>query len=291
MANVSCGDDGISAPHAAQIVVVPAVFHEWDRRGPPPWACPRADHDSYRVAWPLYQRTDPADPVTYVPNQAYEAGVYLKYVVDHYNDLPEAMVFVQANTDIVLKHKVVKMSLARRINSLNVTALRKANINYLPMSDVFVPSRSPAHYDRRGHADEVRQCWLRVASWFGNGHVFAAGTDPTVGFYCCNYFMVLRESIWRHPLSTWRGAYQALVVNGRCADLPVAPQELVQGDLHLAHNHKKAAPATPESEALPPDRDRGKHSAAGAFEHLAHLIWGDMHEAIYRGPKWSLQMG
>ena len=43
----------------------------------------------------FYQRVDPAAP-RYVPNFGYEAGVYLKFIVDFYDMLPDVTVFVHA---------------------------------------------------------------------------------------------------------------------------------------------------------------------------------------------------
>jgi hypothetical protein len=98
----------------------------------------------------------------------------------------------------------------------------------------------------------VDVCWRNVVSWFGRPDAFDATSDPTVAYYPGNYFAVLPEGIRRHSLSTWRSVYDRLIVNNTCTAHGVDP-------------------------------DRGKHHTAGAFEHLAHIIWGG-HDAGYSGP-------
>ena len=42
----------------------------------------------------VYQRLDPTAP-NYCPNHAHEAGVYIQFVLDHYDHLPYQTIFVQ----------------------------------------------------------------------------------------------------------------------------------------------------------------------------------------------------
>jgi hypothetical protein len=42
----------------------------------------------------VLKRTNITQPL-YSPNYADEAGIYLQYIVEHYEDLPELMFFVQ----------------------------------------------------------------------------------------------------------------------------------------------------------------------------------------------------
>ena len=42
----------------------------------------------------MLKRTNITQPL-YSPNYADEAGIYLQYIVEHYEDLPELMFFVQ----------------------------------------------------------------------------------------------------------------------------------------------------------------------------------------------------
>ena len=101
------------------------------------WACPD-EAANYTVA-PFYQRLDPSAP-RFVPNFANEAGVYLKFVVDHYWHLPELTAFVQADAGNehlhYAKSGVRGVPVSRRIGSLNVAAIREAGVGYLPLADL-----------------------------------------------------------------------------------------------------------------------------------------------------------
>ena len=109
---------------AKPIVVVPAVYDEW-RRGRPPWACPDVSQN-YMVC-PLYQRLDRA-AARYVPNHGYEAGVYLRFVLDYYERLPELIVFLQADADSILSHSVANM-----INRFDLAQFRAKRVSFLPL--------------------------------------------------------------------------------------------------------------------------------------------------------------
>lgn len=71
----------------SRVVIVPAVYHDWQWGEWPSWTANRSIH--------LYQRTTPWAP-QYCQNTGMEAGVFLKFIVDHYDDLPEQTVFVHA---------------------------------------------------------------------------------------------------------------------------------------------------------------------------------------------------
>ena len=122
------GMEALTHPWPRDVIVVPAVYKEWEREIPD-WACP-STQESYAVA-PFYQRLDPNGP-RFVPNHANEAGIYLRFVVDHYANMPPLTVFIQADA---AKHV---RNIQHRINSLNTTTLRKAGVGYLPLNDQLV---------------------------------------------------------------------------------------------------------------------------------------------------------
>ena len=243
-------------------VVVPAVFREWDD-AIPAWACPDSQQ-KYVVTTPFYQRLDASAP-RFVPNNGYELGVFLRFIVDHYSHLPERVVFLQADADTSVS------DLAHRLNSLEDGVMSAAS-GYLPLNDALVRNRSLAKmvYWRPGHplfgiGPAVARCWELVLHWFGRAAAIPNIRDATVSFFCCNMFAVSRENIEQHSLATWRLAYERVVEKGSCA-----------GDSE-------------------PDAWHAKHTAAGAFEHLSPLIWGtgslSQSPAHFNGPSWSTLVG
>ena len=81
---------GDSSDWAKRAVIVPAVYYEWAGMAVPAWLL--ADGRTvYR-----YQRLNARRPC-YCANAGFEAGVYLSFIAAHYERLPAAVVFVQAD--------------------------------------------------------------------------------------------------------------------------------------------------------------------------------------------------
>ena len=74
-------------------VLVPAVYKEYERSGLPPWITDLEAQKKLGYSVFLYQKTDPAAP-NYIRNRGTEAGVFLKYIVDHYDNFPDIAIFV-----------------------------------------------------------------------------------------------------------------------------------------------------------------------------------------------------
>ena len=113
----------------SKLVVVPAVFDEWDvpegasvESSVPAWARPDPVKDPYVVS-DLYQRRFEAAP-GFVPNRASETAVYLKFVVDHYENLPDVTAFVRGDF-----HRDVADAKQRLVRVAN----RAAGVAYQPL--------------------------------------------------------------------------------------------------------------------------------------------------------------
>jgi hypothetical protein len=74
------------------VVVVPAVYNELDETVPGWYVA--SLWSGFRSLY-LYQRRDPDAP-RYAPNFGTESGVYYRFIVDHYDDLPDVTVFVHS---------------------------------------------------------------------------------------------------------------------------------------------------------------------------------------------------
>ena len=151
--------------------------------------------------------------------------MYLRFVVDHYDDLPELTVFVQARARTPSSarpktHAPLPRARAQadaedavrdfvsRVSALSAGTLTAARVGYLPLNDGFVRNRTPALWrsaqfarrhprvlDPDALSRDVRACWEKVAGWFGHADAFdGAAAEPAVSFYCCNYFAVARAN-------------------------------------------------------------------------------------------------
>lgn len=76
-------------------VVVPSVYREWVG-SKPDWVTSEAIRNQYGYEVFLYQKLDSALPNFIANNRGTEGGVYLRYIVDHYDDFPDVAIFVHA---------------------------------------------------------------------------------------------------------------------------------------------------------------------------------------------------
>ena len=243
-----------SAPWRAPVALVIAHYDEWDDLDEMPvWANnskdPRVHPDAptargYTVA-PMYQRRRPESP-GYVPNHGYEGGVYLRFVLDHYDNLPDVAVFVQADADKI-------GDVPSRLGKVVTRQKERGDVGYLPINVGWDGNFEQVYFHKRDPYQEwwsetslrdVDKCWRTVAGWWG--HEWPSETVPTVSGYCCNYFAASRESIRATPLATWRKAYEALIERGECSP--------------------GAGPVA--------TRTDDKWQIAIALEHMAHVMFG-----------------
>jgi hypothetical protein len=193
----------------------------------------------------MYQRRRPENP-GFVPNHGYEGGVYLKFVVDHYDNLPDVTVFMQADAD-------AQSDLPSRLGKVVTRQKNFGDIDYLPINvgndfnpeQVYFYKRDPyQEWWKETSLRAIDQCWRTVAGWWG--HEWPQETVPTVSGYCCNYFAASRESIRKTPLETWKKAYESLIERAEC----------VPGSGPVA------------------TRVDDKWQIAVTLEHMAHIMFG-----------------
>ena len=199
----------------------------------------------------------------FAPNNAYEGGVYLRWIVDNYDRLPPVMAFLQADAGHKIRDPI------KRISSITPSELDRLG-GYVPLNDFWIPNRNFGMYklSEKRYPEvypgvkpgmmvaRAEACWKSVSTLFGRADLWTGvpkyraaekrgEVDKafTVSTFCCAYFAVSRANIQAVPLSTWRRAYEQLVVNGTC---------------------------------VPGIRDtrNGKWEAGHAMEHLAHIIFG-----------------
>ena len=239
-------------PWTTQVAVVVAHYDEWDSLAEMPvWANnsvdPSLDENAplcagYTVA-PIYQRRHPDAP-NFVPNHGYEGGVYLKFVVDHYDNLPDVAIFLQADADVL-------EDLPSRLKKVVERQATRGDVTYLPLNagNDFNPNQ--VYFHKRDPYQEwwqetslrgIETCWRNVASWFGTE--WGENEAPAVSGYCCNYFAASRENIRKTPLEVWQKAYHQLIELADCGGGPVK------------------------------DRAEDKWKIGITLEHMAHVMFG-----------------
>ncbi|GAQ82832.1 hypothetical protein KFL_001260020 [Klebsormidium nitens] len=237
----------------SSIVIVPALYGEWNN-GWPAWTQNRTLY--------TYQRTDPSAP-RYCQNTGYEAGVFLKFIVDFYEDLPDQTVFLHADP---FAHNA---DIERWIDCLS------PDLTYTTLNTVFVVKRSITFWNGyagfQGVVPQIEKCWRALAAAFDKPLTPQPGQEPVVSFVCCQQIAISRDQIRRNPLAAYQRAYQMIGVNERCVDGSIDPGEIWS----LA----QPASAVGGHTEVPPDfYARGLESKliqAQAMEHIIHLLLND----------------
>lgn len=79
------------------VVVVPAVMHEF-QHSLPYWMLQQTQ-ERYGFTTFAYQKLNSSLPNYISTNQGSEAGVYLRYIVDHYDNFPDVAVFIHGRPE------------------------------------------------------------------------------------------------------------------------------------------------------------------------------------------------
>ena len=182
-----------------------------------------------------YQRHDPSAPA-YVPNLSYEAGIYLRYIVDHYDRLPELIVFIQEDAG---PDELDRIRCLQRSNA--------SSWGWSPVTLHDYWQRGPEIWKNICEED-VHSCWVGLASDFGIALPTAA--LPRVGMYGRSNFAVTGARLRETPLAAFRAAYRRLVLSPHCL------QEEVWNGKPIV---KRCS-----------DKDNG----GCTFEHLQHALLG-----------------
>jgi hypothetical protein len=252
--------------------VVASVYREWGQTpAPPAWLT--AQHP----VW-LYQRLTNA-AACYAPNRGFESGIYLRFIVEHYESLPAVMVFVQADffgnggkrtkPMVLRKARVVKDDSGSfwqpRCASAEVPAWRHwlplgERENRWPPVSLWRSANFWDQYSKRDLAplglanatrlgsELVAACWRELLRLFGIGS-FGPGV-PGVRFYAFLNFIASRERVRQYRHKVYR-AVLARFDEGRCLTGSEAP----------------SLPASPKLI---------KPMLAGGMEHLSAAIFGNL---------------
>ena len=183
----------------------------------------------------VYQRHDPSAPA-FVPNQGFEAGIYLRYIVDHYDTLPSVIAFVQedAGDDIGSQLSCLRLN---------------HDWGWTPLNLYFFGTRDISMWRKfAGNGDAVHACWTRLAADFNV--LLPVDADPVVSSYCCAYFAVTRDQVHRHSRASYVAAYERIVLATRCFSDTVWQGRNIT------------------------NFGNDKDTSAGAFEHLQHTLLG-----------------
>lgn len=208
--------------------------------------------NSSNLTYIVYQRQDPG-AARYSPNFGFEGGVHVQFVHDEYEDLPEVTAFLQDRAE---QHNP---------NIEQWLGCLREDMAYAPLTGVRLLRRGlDVWRDQVGGRDAiVEQCWRNMLAAFDLSGLLPPRAKPTVGYYQGALFAASRAQLRLHPRSAYARAHALLAGgDGRCH----------HGELQW---ETLFSPRLPTTVALDAPANC-KHTSAGAWEHLEHIIVGGM---------------
>jgi len=271
------------------MVVVVAAFNEYDPLDLPRWM----RHDKH-VTFYVYQRHNASLP-HYSPNLGWEGGVYIQFVLEHYEDLPKQIAFVQAHPE---EHNP---------DWRKWLGCVRPDAAWATLNPLYIVR--PWTYFARRHGDVVplvEQCWRNTLAAFGLRELLASRARPDVAFFCCAQLVVSREQLRSRGRAAFLAAHQHFAgagAHGTCHQGPLRWHELStpllctekmlacakRGDKDACacggcrHANRSGEPwcsvckswKTACNPQLASSADVStKHTMASAFEHLHHVFLG-----------------
>ncbi|KAJ5673302.1 hypothetical protein N7507_002429 [Penicillium longicatenatum] len=157
--------------------------------------------------WPnaVYVVDDPESEYHVAENKGKESNVYLTYIMDHYDNLPEYMVFLHAHR--YAEHiEFEEQDNALAVQRLQLDYVRK--VGYANLRCDWSPGCPDEVYPFRQLAGRTTEiafagAWIKI---FNNTDI-----PEVIGTPCCAQFAVTREQVLARPLSDYEHYYRWLM--------------------------------------------------------------------------------
>lgn len=257
-------------------VIVPAVHNEFEGIGLPDWMVNQTLQKELDYEVFLYQKMH-SDQPNYLRNRGTEGGVYLKYIVDHYDNFPDIAMFVHAHPH---EHQPYFLDLIHCVSPM---------ATYLSINT----DRGCRQTAAWGPLQMwVEQCWrdaLRIV-WnmtSTNDTEKFNSIVPTSGpiqvcMYYSNQFILSRDQMRRRPLNVWKDLLRIVNEQDQCHQGAPDYQNLYANDSPLkeepvditAELFGGGTTELPFKRLDKPGGGYGRLIQGGMMEHLSHVIFG-----------------
>lgn len=267
------------AVEAKRLMLVPSVYKEWSigEGDSPQWYRDKnfiADHGDYDIF--LYQKLDPSKERYMECNRGAENAVYYEYIVSHYENLPEMMIFTHGRP---FEHSK---------NLFDYVKCIAPNATYHSLNLEMYKCVSVWNGVWARYAIWLEQCFrdvLRILWKADSLEDLDKRIPPSNPFRMCNHmsqqFFVSREMIRKRSLEEWKVLRDVLSKQDTCHKGNPDYEHL------YAFNASQRMELGPEDPELGMEKNThrrkygsfaGRLTQALASEHLSHLIFGHHQE-------------
>ncbi|OXV11579.1 hypothetical protein Egran_00660 [Elaphomyces granulatus] len=148
----------------------------------------------------VYIADDPTAPLHPPKNKGNEVMVYLTYIIDYYEKLPDIVAFMHFHQDSWHNEEVLNSDSVQMLNRLSPE--RVIREGYMNMRCIWAPGCPDWMHPRQAKVDEYKQEeTVIIQSW---SELFPDDPIPDVlAQPCCSQFAVSREQILATPLSRY----------------------------------------------------------------------------------------
>lgn len=159
------------------------------------------DSESLPVIKAIYTVDDPTSPLRAPKNKGHEVMVYLSYIIDHYDTLPDINIFMHAHRWSWHNNELLNNDAAEMIRRLSAERVRR--LGFVNLRCHWNPGcpdwMHPGSVD--GDANKLEETRM-VQAW---AELFPGTAAPAVlAQPCCAQFAASRERIRAVPVARWR---------------------------------------------------------------------------------------
>ena len=149
----------------------------------------------------VYTKADPLATNNIPVNKGNEASVYFRYIIDHYDKLPDVVAFIHGH------QKAYNMKLPDDM-ALALRSLRWGLYDYMPLQTALKMALSyRISTDQAQSKSTPIQTTFNYNMWMKLFQQELGAAPILTQFYCCASFAVTRKTIHRYPKAFYENAY------------------------------------------------------------------------------------
>lgn len=248
-------------PGTLRKVVVPAVYTEWLSKGMPYWVDNRKLHKDYGFEIFLYQKSNASAPNYISSNRGLEAGVYLRYIVDFYNNFPDFAIFLHGFPG---HHSPGWLNYVKCLKpSMNYSSINNGKSSYTGKRSVRTWKPQYSIWIEQCYRDVLKITFGLEENSTAFHESFPVKKALVFGGQCCSQFIMSRAKVHQRPLATWKKLLHIIGEQNYCHEGPPDYKNL---------NSFRQKKVGPEPENL--DSKPGRFTQVNAMEHLGHTVYG-----------------